>query len=48
VAVSSAGFERLGRVVAGLGVPVLAVQEGGYYIEGLPENAEAFFAGLRA
>ncbi|MDM9558999.1 histone deacetylase family protein [Bordetella petrii] len=48
VAVSSAGFERLGRAVAGLGVPVLAVQEGGYYIEGLPENAEAFFAGLRA
>ncbi|OZI15833.1 acetylpolyamine amidohydrolase [Bordetella genomosp. 7] len=47
VAVSSPGFERLGKAVASLGVPVLVVQEGGYYIEGLQENAEAFFAGLR-
>ncbi|HYG45124.1 MAG TPA: histone deacetylase family protein, partial [Bordetella sp.] len=38
--------ERIGRAVAGFGVPVLVVQEGGYYIEGLQENAEAFFAGL--
>lgn len=46
VAVSAAGFERLGRAVGGFGLPTLVVQEGGYYIEGLQDNAQRFFAGL--
>lgn len=46
VAVSEDGFERLGREVAGLKLPTLIVQEGGYYIEGLESNAARFFAGL--
>lgn len=46
VAVTEDGFERLGREVAGLKLPTLIVQEGGYYIEGLESNAARFFAGL--
>ncbi len=46
VAVSSPGFGRLGRTVADLGLPVLVVQEGGYYLEGLEENTRQFFTGL--
>ncbi|MCP1576349.1 acetylpolyamine aminohydrolase [Herbaspirillum rubrisubalbicans] len=46
VGVSTAGFERLGREVAALGLPTLVVQEGGYHIAGLQANAERFFAGL--
>ena len=46
VAVSSDGFRRLGRTVAGLGVPLLVVQEGGYYLEGLAENTRQFFTGV--
>lgn len=46
VAVTEAGFERLGREVAALEVPTLIVQEGGYYIEGLAANASRFFKGL--
>ncbi|OZI45799.1 acetylpolyamine amidohydrolase [Bordetella genomosp. 5] len=46
VAVSSDGFERLGRAVGAFKLPTLIVQEGGYYIEGLENNAERFFGGL--
>ncbi len=46
VAVSTAGFAELGRRVAGLNVPTLVVQEGGYYLEGLEANAVSFFEGL--
>ncbi|MBP0598659.1 histone deacetylase family protein [Herbaspirillum sp. LeCh32-8] len=46
VGVTAAGFERLGRAVGRFGLPTLVVQEGGYYIEGLQDNAERFFAGL--
>ncbi len=46
VGVSSAGFERLGRAIAALGLPTLVVQEGGYHIAGLQDNAARFFAGL--
>jgi acetoin utilization deacetylase AcuC-like enzyme len=46
VAVSSDGFRRLGATVAALKKPTLVVQEGGYYLEGLEENAHCFFSGL--
>ncbi len=46
VAVSTSGFERLGRQIDAFGLPVLIVQEGGYNIESLQEVAQAFFRGL--
>lgn len=46
VGVTSAGFERLGKTVGAFKLPSLIVQEGGYYIEGLQDNAHRFFAGL--
>lgn len=46
VAVTTDGFARLGRAVAGLGLPTLIVQEGGYDIESLGTNAQAFFGGF--
>jgi acetoin utilization deacetylase AcuC-like enzyme len=47
VLVSSEGFEVLGRTVGALGVPTLMVQEGGYHIETLGQNAMRYFAGLQ-
>lgn len=46
VAVTTAGFRRLGEVAASLGRPLLVVQEGGYYLEGLEENTRQFFSGI--
>jgi acetoin utilization deacetylase AcuC-like enzyme len=41
-------FEEMGRRIGALGVPVLAVQEGGYHGRSLGANARNFFAGLWA
>ena len=41
------GFERIGAAVAALGLPVLAVQEGGYDTRVLGRNARAFVSGLQ-
>lgn len=46
VAVSEAGFERLGREVGAMGLPTLIVQEGGYHVEGLQAVSTRFFTGL--
>lgn len=46
VAVTSEGIHRLGRTVAAFGLPLLIVQEGGYYLEGLEENTRQFFSGV--
>ena len=46
VSVSHQGFHRLGRALAGLDLPVLVVQEGGYDIDSLRENGLQFFGGL--
>ncbi|MDH4558798.1 histone deacetylase family protein [Pseudomonas sp. BN417] len=46
VAVSSAGFARLGHDVGLLGLPTLIVQEGGYHLDSLRANAEQFFGGF--
>lgn len=46
VAVTQQGFTELGRRVAALGLPTLVVQEGGYHLQTLQSNAQAFFDGL--
>ena len=43
VAVTREGFARLGERIRSLGVPCLIVQEGGYHLESLEDNARAFF-----
>ncbi|RZA13770.1 MAG: histone deacetylase family protein, partial [Proteobacteria bacterium] len=45
VAVTTAGFARLGERVRSLGLPCVIVQEGGYHLESLEDNARAFFVG---
>lgn len=46
VAVSSAGFHRLGQAVASLELPTVYVQEGGYHIETLAHHTAQFFSGV--
>jgi acetoin utilization deacetylase AcuC-like enzyme/GNAT superfamily N-acetyltransferase len=41
------GFERIGRAIAGLGIPTLAVQEGGYDTRVIGRNARHFLTGLQ-
>ncbi|MCH8883844.1 MAG: histone deacetylase family protein, partial [SAR324 cluster bacterium] len=41
-------FEEMGRLIAGLGMPLLVVQEGGYLVSALGQCALNFFAGLAA
>ncbi|HEX6964174.1 MAG TPA: histone deacetylase family protein [Gemmatimonadaceae bacterium] len=41
------GFERIGGAIAGLGLPTLAVQEGGYDTRTLGRNARYFLSGLQ-
>lgn len=42
----AADFVRIGKMVGGLGLPTLVVQEGGYRVRTLGVNARSFFAGL--
>jgi acetoin utilization deacetylase AcuC-like enzyme len=44
VAVTRDGFAILGQRIRSLGLPCLIVQEGGYHLESLEDNARAFFA----
>lgn len=46
-AITPDGFERIGAAVAALGIPTLAVQEGGYDTRVLGRNARAFVSGLQ-
>ena len=48
VAVTTAGFGRLGEAVAGLDLPTVIVQEGGYDVGNLGRNVTAFLAGFGA
>lgn len=45
--ISPEGLERIGGTIAGLGIPTLAVQEGGYDIRVLGRNAARFLGGLQ-
>ena len=46
VAVSTDGFRQLGAQLKALNLPVLVVQEGGYHLDSLQDNARSFFSGL--
>jgi acetoin utilization deacetylase AcuC-like enzyme len=46
VAVTTAGFKRLGQIMATLNLPTVVVQEGGYHLDSLAINTESFFNGL--
>jgi acetoin utilization deacetylase AcuC-like enzyme len=43
VAVTREGFATLGERIRSLGLPCVIVQEGGYHLETLESNAQAFF-----
>lgn len=46
LALTTPGFTRIAAAIAGLGLPVLAVQEGGYLQPELGKNLQAFLTGL--
>jgi acetoin utilization deacetylase AcuC-like enzyme len=46
LAVDRDAFAGAGRAIAGAGLPVLLVQEGGYIVERLADNLSAFLDGL--
>ena len=45
--ISAEGFERIGGAIAALGLPTLAVQEGGYDTRTIGRNARQLLAGLQ-
>lgn len=46
VSVTTPGFEKLGARISKAGLPTLVVQEGGYHLESLATNLNAFFKGF--
>jgi len=46
VAVTTLGFEKLGRIVSDLSLPTLVVQEGGYHLGDMADNTASFFRGF--
>ncbi len=46
LAVTTGGFAGIGAAIAGTGLPVLCVQEGGYVSEALGANLTAFLTGI--
>ena len=48
LAVTTAGFEKIGQEIASMGVPTLYVQEGGYLSEHLTNNIASFMKGVLA
>ncbi len=47
LALRTADYATIGRMIGDLGVPVVALQEGGYAIDAIGANAVAFLTGLR-
>jgi len=47
LAVTTPGFARIGAAIAGLGLPVLFVQEGGYLCDELGENLTSVLGGFQ-
>lgn len=47
-ALETESYTAIGRRLAGLGMPMVVVQEGGYYLPALADNLVAFFGGLLA
>lgn len=48
MAITTAGFGRIGRALGALALPTVVVQEGGYLNEALGPNLKAFLDGFRA
>ncbi|HUF55026.1 MAG TPA: histone deacetylase family protein [Thermohalobaculum sp.] len=48
LAVTTPGFARIGERLAGLALPTVVVQEGGYLCPGLGPNLESFMTGFEA
>ncbi|MBN9252701.1 MAG: histone deacetylase family protein, partial [Mesorhizobium sp.] len=46
LSVSTPGFARIGEAIAGLGLPTVIVQEGGYLCDALGDNLTAFLTGF--
>ncbi|WP_274628766.1 histone deacetylase family protein [Arvimicrobium flavum] len=46
LSVSTPGFSRIGEAIAGLGLPTVVVQEGGYLCDALGDNLTAFLTGF--
>ncbi|TPL85517.1 histone deacetylase family protein [Mesorhizobium sp. B2-3-14] len=46
LSVTTPGFSRIGEAIAGLGLPAVIVQEGGYLCDELGDNLTAFLTGL--
>lgn len=44
--VTTEGFQTVGRMIQGVGVPVLNVQEGGYMQDCLGQNLASYLAGV--
>lgn len=47
LAITTPGFNRIGAAIAGLGLPTLMVQEGGYLSEELGQNLTSFLKGFQ-
>ncbi len=47
LAITTPGFSRIGAAIAGLGLPTLMVQEGGYLSEELGQNLASFLIGFQ-
>lgn len=48
LSLTTGGFERMGRAIAGLGLPSVIVQEGGYLCDPFQDNLTAFLAGFQS
>lgn len=48
IGVQSSDIQTLGECVAGLGLPTVAIQEGGYHYESLTANTESLMAGFES
>lgn len=46
VAVTTEGFNRLGKIVSGINLPTVVIQEGGYDLASMQANTEQFFSGF--
>jgi acetoin utilization deacetylase AcuC-like enzyme len=48
LAVTTGGFARIGAALAGLGLPLLLIQEGGYLSQALGANLTSFLNGIQS
>ena len=48
LAVTTQGFQRMGKAIAQFGLPTVFVQEGGYLSDVLTDNLAAFLAGVQS